>query len=89
MASVLLYLFSMLRVAGGRRLLPRAGRDPLSCLQQQPIEQSLRQHTSHHDAIMLACTCTRLLNFASVHSHENFLRNTQISKRCTKDAVEM
>lgn len=87
MASVLLYLFSMLRVAGGRRLLPRAGRDPLSYLQQQPIEQSLRQHTSHHDAIMLACT--RLLNYTSVHSHENFLRNTQISKRCTKDAVEM
>lgn len=38
MAPALLHLLSMLRVPGGCRLLSRARWDPLSQLQQQPIE---------------------------------------------------
>lgn len=45
MAPALLHLLSMLRVAGGCRLLPRARWDPLSQLQQQPIERSTHPHT--------------------------------------------
>lgn len=45
MAPALLHLLSMLRVAGGCRLLSRARRDPLSQLQQQPIEGDPHPHT--------------------------------------------
>lgn len=80
MAPVLLYLLSMFCVTGGRRLFPRARRDPLSQLQQQPIEQSKLLHTSpHHNTITHTCTHTSLIqNLCSftTTSERSLLRHT-------------
>lgn len=64
MAPALLHLLSMLRVPGGCRLLSRARRDPLSQLQQQPIERNPHPHTLPYIHLSLFYT--------AVPSPENF-----------------
>ncbi len=68
MAPAVLHVLSLLRDAGGRRLLPRARWDSLSQLQQQLIERN-PIHTPYLPICTHTYTC---LFYTAVPSNENF-----------------